>query len=473
MPSSEISHILTLHILSTWPFYHTLTFPKLFHLYIAYNIPLIKIVKLLTLLFFGLLLRLVLIPVTYHVDLLSQAQWGQTINQVGPAHFYSHQTWTLSWPNHPPLTSLYYGFIYRQSPKLSLYLHRLRYLLINYFHFSPGSSLPIYLDSFDQLISPQAPFTLSYLFLLKLVPVLADIFIALLFYGLTRSLFISGLYLFLPFSWYLSSLWGQTDQFVFLLALLSFLFLPRYSFLALPLFVLSAHFKPTTLLLAPLFLIVTLRSRPRILPLLLGIFFSFYLTFQIFKPFVTTTFPDFISHTLIPKTFNRPDRLTTNAYNFWHIFSFWTDRPADQLNLAGLFLYLGLLLYLSLQSSVRFPHLPRYLFFLGFGSWLFLTNMLDRYAFFGLAASFLLLHTYPTVLPHLLVLSLIFSLNLFRLWWFPEFLSPLRHLLTFSHNLIGLPLSLANLFCYFKIIFFTKKPRFRGAYSNLLCQKKV
>jgi Gpi18-like mannosyltransferase len=310
------------------------------------------------------------------------------------------------------------------------------------------------------------PFPFGYLLTLKLFPILGDILIGILLYyfaarikGVSHPIIYPIIYLLSPFSWYISSLWGQTDQLSFLLTFISFFLLPRSFVPAVILFYLGVSLKPTSLFLAPMFLYLTLRFRPKKISLLVGLLACLALTVFIFGQFTHKNFLDFFIHNLYPRLADRPNRLTTNAYNFWHIFTL--DRSVDsQLpfilitgNILGYIFYIILNLFsFRYLKKISPSTLITSFFIISFGSWLFLTNMLDRYAFAGVASGLFLTLYHPKTLKYWLPLSIIFWLNLFRGWWFPTLLSPIKYLLTFSHFLIGLPLSIANVFAYFRLI---------------------
>ena len=74
--------------------------------------------------FGAIIFRILMARVTFHQDLLSQASWGEYISQTGTKGFYTHNVWIFSWPNHPPLTSLYYGYCYKVYLRFSLRLHQ-------------------------------------------------------------------------------------------------------------------------------------------------------------------------------------------------------------------------------------------------------------------------------------------------------------------------------------------------------------
>src|SRR4051794_23632159 len=58
------------------------------------------------------LLRILLLNYVYHVDILSNAGWGEWIYKNGPNGFYDNKIWFYSWPTQPPLVNFIYGWCF-------------------------------------------------------------------------------------------------------------------------------------------------------------------------------------------------------------------------------------------------------------------------------------------------------------------------------------------------------------------------
>lgn len=398
--------------------------------------------------------RVFLTPSVFHTDIISQAGWGQYIYEHGSSNFYQNKVWTFSWPNHPPLTSLHYGWSYHFYRFISLRLHQSVYFFRHHFPLPLPKTYTDFVDKFDKILSPQAPFPVGYLITLKLLPIIGDILIAIIVYFVSSSLLLPSIYLLSPFSWYISSLWGQTDQISFAFILLSFISLSRVSFLSPILFCIGINLKPTSLILVPLYLFLVYKNRDRFLPIITGSLLGIILVLFLFRVFSHQSFPEFVVYTLIPRLADRPDRLTTNAYNFWHIFTLNTPHaPNIVLKLLSYlsFIIINLFSFRQLRQ-ITIKNILLSIFIVSFGGWLFLTNMLDRYSFAGIASALILCHYQPKLLKYWIPLSLIFWLNIYHQWWYPGTLGLLKLVLTFGNSIIGLPLSLANTILYFQII---------------------
>src|SRR3972149_713728 len=46
----------------------------------------------------------------WHVDMWSNAAWGEWVYEHSPAKFYGNSIWTYSWPTQPPLVNTVYAY---------------------------------------------------------------------------------------------------------------------------------------------------------------------------------------------------------------------------------------------------------------------------------------------------------------------------------------------------------------------------
>src|SRR3989304_7936565 len=99
-------------------------------------------------------------------------------------------------------------------------------------------------------------------------------------------------------------------------------------------------------------------------------------------------------------------------------------------------------------KSLNYKTIFNSLFIIGAGSWLFLTNMLDRYFFAGVVGGLFVTMHHPKLFKYWLITSLIFGLNLYRGWWFPESLGFVKHALIDGNGIAGFFLSIANVWIY-------------------------
>lgn len=403
-------------------------------------------------------LRFALSPTGFHVDIFSNAAWGEWIGENGPLGFYNNNIWVYSWPTQPPLVNLLYGFTH------NLYLWFLELLrqsanVIVKYHLAPGHMLWWFkfVIWFDNPLSTEIWFPYGFLVSIKAIAIIADLAIAALIAWLAKSLkrnpiIWSAIYLFSPFTWYLSALWGQYDQLAYLFALTSFLSLIKLPGISPLLMAISISLKPTTIIFAPLYLWLYVKRKPKTKAILFGAATSLLFTYSTLRAFTTGSIILFIKEVLIPKIiFKSEFRVSTNAYNFWHILTL--DKAMGDTTK---FLFLpakiwGLLAFTIINiktfkhtKTLNYKNIFSSLFIIGAGGWLFMTNMLDRYFFAGVVGGLFVTIYQPKLFKYWLVASLIFCLNLFRGWWFPDSFLFLKDAITANNGIAGLFLSIAN-----------------------------
>jgi Gpi18-like mannosyltransferase len=122
---------------------------------------------------------------------------------------------------------------------------------------------------------------------IKQIMILADIFIAAITFYICKINNVDWkkyvfAYLLLPFSWYLSSIWGQSDQLSFLFFIIAFSLITskKYSILSPLFFAIAGNLKPNCILLLPLFLFIWYRHKISFGKLIIGgliaLIFSFW-----------------------------------------------------------------------------------------------------------------------------------------------------------------------------------------------------
>ncbi|MFA6518436.1 MAG: hypothetical protein WCV93_02165 [Candidatus Shapirobacteria bacterium] len=406
-----------------------------------------------------LLGRLLVSTVVFHSDILCQAGWGNYIYSNGGTGFYENPVWIFSWPNHPPLMSLMYGaekWLYWQ---LIWVIPRLANGLYTVFPLEIFRGFYVWGTNFEALVSPEIPFEQGYLFTMKLLSILADMLIGVLLYSIAKKKTKKPLawplvYWLSPFSWYVSSLWGQTDSLAYLFVLTSFLLIPKNFWGSLLSLWLAVSLKPTAVLVVPLFLVIWPMVGLKLKSFLMGAVLVTGLTLAYVIPFSAKQNPlQYSMETVVKKVFYRAEfRLTTNSYNFWHIFTLDKAYNQNQLffgvsgKLWGLMLFAGcyFLAIKKLKKGISQEAIFSALFIVSAGGWLFLTNMLERYYYMGVVTGLIITIWNPKLFRPWLLMSLIFWLNLFRHWWYPGFLWPVRWALTAGNYWAGLPLSLVN-----------------------------
>lgn len=418
---------------------------------------------LLVILVVAFVFRLAISSKGFHDDIYSNTAWGKWIFQYGPKGFYEASGWIYSSPTQPPLISLLYGFNHWLYERL-MYFFSILGVWIATYHLAPTKMLWFFDFSrwFGNAMYGETPFKFGSLISMKLVAILADLIIALIIYLIAKNrtskpFLWSAAYLFSPFSWYLSALWGQYDQISFLFLLLAMVFLVKRYLLFAPLMMLiSVELKPTSLIFIPLFLWIYFRQKPSLKEMIFGVISSSAVLIYSLWSFADRNIIDFARNELLPKIFSKSEpRISTNAFNFWRIFIGNAALNQDKVlfllptKIWGyLIFFLTYVFSLNYFKKVTAENIFKLLFIIGGSGFLFLTNMLDRYFFAGIVGLLIVTIFEKDVFKYWLVLSLIFWINLFNQWWFPENLGFLRDILIWQNFFISRVLAAVNVLIF-------------------------
>ena len=419
---------------------------------------------LLLFLLLGFLVRAFLTRYGNRGDLAVFAEWGQKFWELGANNFYLSEDWYYTFPTYPPLSSLMYAGLY--------WLFEHNYVLAqihNVVKIIPADFI-IY---FNKIVA-HSPFQYreGYFFLLKLPSILADLGISVVIYKLILNLtkvrkraFIGFLvYLFNPVTIFLSSVWGQSESLVSFFGLLSFILLYyKKTWVSIPLFFVSLYLKPTWVVFIPLYLFLLYLYRPKLSHIVWGSGLALGL-------FLLTTFPfseanvfsftkETVLHNILPSA-KGTARASISAFNFHTIFmkidrSLATERflriPATTLGtLLYVFFNLFSFNYLRTRKKLLFPTIVS-LFVIGFGSFLFLTNMLERYFFAAFAPMIVIMFVSVETLVYVALMNLVVFANLiwaFYRRWFDEIDVPF----TSNNFLLIRVLSTINVLSFFVLI---------------------
>lgn len=401
--------------------------------------------KIWVIFFAAFLLRLVFSFGPYHPDVGNHLDWGIKFWQIGPKNFYENQFWKVSWANQPPGTI----YIFALSRKIYEIIFGFLWWLNIKISFFPSFLIPFLEEKL-------------YIALVKLPAILADLGIGFLIYNFLRKLKDEKIakwgmiiFLFNPIIWYNSAVWGQTEAWVSFFGLWSiYLFWQRRPLWATFIFSTSLYFKGSLLIFLPVISILLWQSKAnwwkKLLVILLPPIFFSYLSF----PFVKWMSPvPWLYHLYRDRVFgHQGNMLTANAFNLW-AFLFGIDFSRNDL---GLFLgltfkrwgqvifiltSLPVLVTLWRQKKERIEVVFWALALTAIFSFIFLTNMHERYLYPAFPYLTLLLFLIPNFGWFYGVASLIFFLNLYHLWYVPE----IRWLRLLFTPLVIKTLSLGNL----------------------------
>jgi len=179
---------------------------------------------------FAVILRIGLSTQKAHSDLETQINWGKQASLLKTLKgYYTWDMWGNGYPNHPPLISSLYYILYPLHSKIMWFLSSLgNFIALN--RLAPTKFLWLFNFSiwFGTDLYGTTAFLSGVFFLMKQFMILADLSISGVIYYLCKKnktdwkkpVFI---YLFLPFSWYLSSSWGQSDQLSFIFLIIKYL----------------------------------------------------------------------------------------------------------------------------------------------------------------------------------------------------------------------------------------------------------
>ena len=411
----------------------------------------------------ALILRLILIFVSgHHPDLINHIDWGEKFWQVGPKNFYENIFWRMSWPNQPLGTVCLFAFI----SKLSQWI------------FSFFWWLNIKIPLFPSLVVSFLEAKLN-IILVKVPFVLADLGIGWLIYRVVSDLFKnkekafwgSLLFLFNPIVIYNSAVWGQTDSLVNLLALsgLWFLFKKKY-YLGIFCFLTGFYFKLSLIIWLPIAALIVVRSKEFkkiILPLILTSLFLLLISLPfVHHGNVFTWLWYLYTNRILPRQGNM---LSGNAFNFWNLV-FGLDLSLKEsiplfgfaaktwgVLMTGLTFFIFTYFYWSRKEKNFCSYLWLAIGF-AFASFLFLTNMHERYLYPVFAPLTILAVAGKIKIRYLVILSLIHLLNLYQLWWYPE-IAWLKMVLEAGNFFISRLLSFTLILIFFRFSFLYTRTR--------------
>jgi hypothetical protein len=394
------------------------------------------------------ILRLALLPYGNHPDLITNTGWSEWIYLHGARGFYENRVWVYDWPTQLPLINLIYGFNYIIYGKILWIVGVIRSVLAMnnflpgifkyWFNFETWFGWTYYLNT---------PFTVGEVISMKLIPVLSDMLIGVALFLLgskyanpRKAVLVSVIYLFIPYTIYLSSLWGQYDQLSALTLLLSFYFLYLVKgkvtgitrwviiFLSAAFYFISVEVKPTAVFTAPFYIYLIIRGKLVFKDVMFSAVTAVLLFWITTLPFSGGNPFSYTLKTIIPEVFNQTRNvLSTQSFNFWELVSPMKQNSLSFSVVGIRSLYLGYLILLVLNAIAiclvyrknDLKNILAGLFVITGGSYMFVTGMLDRYYFAGLLFFLVLAIFYKKILPLWFAAAILFSLNLFFSWGYP------------------------------------------------------
>lgn len=369
----------------------------------------------------GFIVRVVLVQRVIVGDIMSYLEWGEKIWVWGTKTYYFGQhMWTYSPPNYPPIAALLFAGLD--------WLWRHKYVtaqLHNLIKFPPAVFI-IYFYKYGQIL------------LYKLVPILCDLGLGIIAFKVTKSLTknywraFGALTLFVlnPITIFISGAWGQTDSLVAIFGFLSFVLLATGKLnLSMFLFFVGMYIKPSWGVFIPFYLYALYLKKPNLKSILPGIIAVLITLFIVSAPFaekgvITFTKEMWVGKYVIPV--KSVGKASVSAFNFHTIFlkvdrSFFNAKylgiiSADKLGLISFFV-LNIIAFKFLKRQKNFLWgVTVGMFILGIGSFLFMSNMLERYFFPGFTPLIIIMFTDFTILIDGIVMNLILMANI--IWSF-------------------------------------------------------
>lgn len=373
------------------------------------------------------LFRVILAFGPHHPDLWNHMDWGERFFQYGAEGFYAPDAnvWDFTWPNQPILT---------------IYLYAAIWQLYN-FIFSIFWKINIAIAIFPSIIITFFEQSL-YKALLKLPSIIADFGIAYYIYLILKgskndtkseNLGKLGAILFLinPVVWYNSAVWGQTDGVINFLGLASFYNLNKRQYLkSMGLLLMSLLLKISLLIFVPIYVLILFKQKADLRKVLWAGLISFFVALLLAFPFSGKRDPiSFLYWLYSEKVMGQQLQvITANAINIWAGVTGIYEQPHTLKFIIFSYQYWGYLLFgvfvipiiYKLYKSKNEDYLYWILAITSFSSFMFLTNMHERYLFPLFPYLTLLAVKYKKLYPILIITSFINLINLYHLWWVPQ-----------------------------------------------------
>lgn len=415
----------------------------------------LSIIKILIL---GLLFRVALAFITWHPDLNNHIDWGIRFFQYGPQGFYGPDAniWNHTWPNQPPGTILLFAGVFQ----LYKFLFNVVWWVNLNVPIFPSSVMEFFENNFYQG-------------LLKLPSILSDLGIAYLIHKIFKDFNKENLgklgavfFLFNPVIWYNSSVWGQTDAVINLLAFAAVYFLLKRNIaLSGILLAFCLYTKVSLAIFVPLFVIIAIRQKYRLQDYVGAVLFPIILIFTITLFFSGNKEPVSWLNILYSERVltNQLQVITANAFNIWVSLTGINEQPHSLPFLGMTYQFWGNLLfaiaYIPLLIALwRKQDIMRVMWVFAltaFSSWMLLTNMHERYLYPLFPFFTVLAIQYKSLRWIYWTVSGINLLNLYNFWFTPKIM-PIVQIMEYKERVITRVFGLINFglfgYLYYKFI---------------------
>ena len=427
---------------------------------------------------FSLIISIILINLIFRIwisinviptgDIIIHQEWANKLSSQGLSGSYFFQNWTYSPPTQPPLMMMAYsysGWIY-QNRNIFSSLHN----LIKF----PPAFLLLGFQEYGQILS------------LRLWEMLTTYLIAIILFfyyqkkSFKKSLLIFLLIIFNPISIFLNSVWGQNDLLPTVFAYIGFIvsFSPFFIFSP-AFFLLGVLFKPTIILMAPIFISVfiyrlfTAPIRHKFIKFCLMSVICLLIGYFSFKPFIPDKIKPvgYISSIINNRIKTSSKGLKLASVSSFNLYSLVFNIDQTYATSKNSFIELTdvsnfLIFVLNLFIIINFFKSPQKKFnnslvifyLISQGSFLFMANMLERYFIPAFIPSILLMILFWQKYGWLMLFQqILWFLNLIYSYYYRSN-GLINHLFRDYNFLLIRLLSLFSLLVYFLVLKIYLKP---------------
>lgn len=389
----------------------------------------------------AIIARICLTPLAFHGDIITQAGWGKWIFDHGIRGFYENNIWIYGWPNQPPIISWLYGMGFKIYDWLYTGFIVGGSFIANH-HLGAGHLRWFYsfVEWWGNAKYIDTPFKIGELISMKIWSIGGDAILAYMIYKITKSKLAATVFLISPFTWYESAIWGQHDQLGLIFLLLSFWLVgkEKYIWLSPIMMAISILIKPTAFIFGPLLAWMAIRDKRTIGQMIIGgimALLGYFLLVWLISP---VNFWQF-NLNLQRQMFAKGEMWTwVNTFNFWRITTGHLTDYRETLLWISLknwgYILFGVINLLAFKINQKrdWNGTLKAIFIVGFGGWMFMVTMHERYLFSAIAVGLILAFKNKKLFKHWVVLSLIFWISLYNGWWYPENIEWLKNVLTWG-----------------------------------------
>lgn len=372
----------------------------------------------------ALIIRLLLLPWTYHGDVTVTYWWGKFASEFGWRGYYDWLNFGGYGRPDQPMLNIYYDWGIRQ---IYLFFYNIFWFLNVNINLFPSKFMQWYFINGNQV-------------LLKLPMVFSDIILIFLSYKFISrylnkqkaKIIAMVLALYLPLI-YNSAIWGSGDSIINLFGLLCVYFVWQKKYISSALFfLLSILYKSSLLIWIPIIIVSLIKNKIKPTEIIKTLIFSILLISIISFPFTPSGLNPLVwfFQTMLTKILpGAMPQLTANAFNFWALI-FGLKPQLDELNIFGLVsarnlsIIICLLFYFFICRSLFINFSKKNILLslvnISLITFIFMTRMHERYTFPALIPLLVLCFYDKKFIKYFIILTITHLLNVYNWWWYPS-----------------------------------------------------